>query len=400
VTLTEHRRSMADTDTGLPMRAHQFVLDAEARWPASSATDAATGASPQLVLTFGSRHALERRAPWDEIRTRWPSAVVLTCSTGGEIADTRVHDDSIVITVVHFAQAWVRGACTEIGGESDSSGAGRRLAAALPAEGLRHAFVLAPGVDVNGSGLVRGLSAALPPGVAVTGGLAADGDRFAQTIVGLDDRAGPRIAAAVGFYGERLLVGMGSVGGWTMFGPDRVITRSAGNVLFELDGHPALELYRRYLGAHAAELPASGLLFPLAIHDGPGSTPVVRTILSVDEQAGSLTFAGDLPEGMFARLMNANVDRLVDGAADAAFASSATIGSGVSPALAILISCVGRRWVLKQRAEEELESVRETVGPSTVLTGFYSYGEISPFTPDARCELHNQTMTVTTFAEV
>jgi len=67
--------------------------------------------------------------------------------------------------------------------------------------------------------------------------------------------------------------------------------------------------------------------------------------------------------------------------------------------LAVLISCVGRKMVLGQRIEEEVEGVREVLGEQATITGFYSYGEISPFAPDAKCELHNQTMTITTFGE-
>jgi hypothetical protein len=60
---------------------------------------------------------------------------------------------------------------------------------------------------------------------------------------------------------------------------------------------------------------------------------------------------------------------------------------------------VGRRLVLRQRIEEEVEAVREVLGGAPVMTGFYSYGEISPLNPSARCALHNQTMTVTTLTE-
>ena len=97
--------------------------------------------------------------------------------------------------------------------------------------------------------------------------------------------------------------------------------------------------------------------------------------------------------------MKANFDRLIDGATGAAGTGRVALGTA-TPELAILISCVGRKLVLKQRVEEEVESVRDVLGESVVLTGFYSYGEISPFTPGAKCELHNQTMTITTMAEV
>jgi hypothetical protein len=195
-----------------------------------------------------------------------------------------------------------------------------------------------------------------------------------------------------------LRVGYGSLGGWDPFGPERLITRSKGNVLYELDGHSALELYKKYLGEHAQGLPATGLLFPLSLRVKAGETGVVRTILSVNEQEQSMTFAGDVPEGAYARLMKANFDRLIDGAIGAAKTSYQAIGS-TSPDLAVLISCVGRKLILKQRIEEEVEGVRDILGERTVLTGFYSYGEISPFAPGAKCELHNQTMTITTFSE-
>ncbi|MDH5233859.1 MAG: FIST C-terminal domain-containing protein, partial [Gemmatimonadota bacterium] len=190
----------------------------------------------------------------------------------------------------------------------------------------------------------------------------------------------------------------GSMGGWDPFGPDRLITRSAGNILYEFDGRPALELYKSYLGPHADELPSSGLLFPLSLRRADGGPRVVRTILGVDEEAGSLIFAGGVPEGDYAQLMKANVDRLIDGAHGAASACVAPMSEGTAD-LAVLISCVGRKLVLKQRVEEEVESVRDVLGPGTVLSGFYSYGEIAPFSTSAKCELHNQTMTITTFSE-
>ena len=111
-----------------------------------------------------------------------------------------------------------------------------------------------------------------------------------------------------------------------------------------------------------------------------------------------MTFAGDVPTGCYARFMKANFDRLIDGAVGAARTSYEAVGSA-SPDLALLVSCVGRKLVLAQRVEEEVEGVRDVLGERTVLAGFYSYGEISPFTPHARCELHNQTMTITTLSE-
>ncbi len=356
------------------------------------------GSFAQLALVFGSREDLKNREPLEEIRRLYPSAHLFGCTTAGEICSTEVTDDSIVVTAVRFDHTCVVSAAIHVDEVEGSYQAGQRLAGALDAAGLRHVFVLSDGLRINGSDLVRGLSSALPPGVTVTGGLSADGARFEETLVLRDGVPSGGAIAVLGLYGDRLRVGFGSLGGWDPFGPERLITRSKGNVLYEMDGRSALELYKTYLGEHAAGLPATGLFFPLSLRSASGETGVVRTILSVDEREHSMTFAGDVPQGSYARLMKANADRLIDGAVGAARTSFEPLAS--SPDLAILISCVGRKLVLKQRIEEEVEGVRDVLGWRTALTGFYSYGELSPFGPQTRCELHNQTMTITTFSEV
>ncbi len=386
---------------------------AQAAWTKSGGWDpAAPGPGmrqAQLVLLFGAPSAWEDSALAAQVRAACPQAHLIGCSTAGEIQGTQVSDESLVVTAVTFEHTQLRGARVTLQDASGSFAAAEELARALPhslpgsdpglVDPLVHVFVLSDGLNVNGSDLVRGLSGPLPAGVLVTGGLAGDGARFKETRVHWDGETASHTIAAIGLYGRRLKIGCGSLGGWDSFGPERLITRSRRNVLYELDGHSALGLYKEYLGDHARDLPASGLLFPLSLRVPAGGTPVVRTILSVDEAAQSLTFAGDVPEGCYARLMKANFDRLIDGATGAAQTGCAAIGS-VRPELAILISCVGRKLVLKQRVEEEVEGVREVLGPGAMLAGFYSYGEISPFSPDARCELHNQTMTITTLAEI
>lgn len=355
------------------------------------------GEHAHLVLAFGGTTLMKEGALLEALRRAYPRAHLLACSTAGEIFGTQVSDNTLVATAVRFEATRVAGACVGVKDADDSAAAGATLARALEPRGLVHVLLLSDGIHVNGSALVCGMSRELEPHVTVTGGLSGDGSRFKETFVAWDGPATPRAVAAVGFYGDRLRVGHGSLGGWDPFGPERLVTRSRGNVLYEVDRRPALALYKTYLGEHADDLPASGLLFPLSLRTEHGGG-LVRTILAVDEAEGSMTFAGDVPEGAYVRLMKANFDRLIDGAVGAARASHARLDAAPAD-LAILISCVGRKLVLRQRVEEEVEGVREVLGERAALTGFYSYGEISPFTPTARCELHNQTMTVTTLAE-
>lgn len=352
----------------------------------------------QLVMLFGARTLLQRPPLLEEIHRAYPAARILGCSTAGEICDTRVTDDTLVVTAIEFSDTRLQIAQAFIGDPGESYDVGKRLATALPPPELTHVFVLSNGLRVNGSDLVRGLTESLPASVSVTGGLSGDGARFEETLVLWDDIPRPDGVAALGLYGNRLRVGFGSLGGWDAFGPLRTVTRAKGNVLHQLDGQPALALYKTYLGEHAKGLPATALRFPLALTPRGSERPVVRTVLAVNENDGSLTFAGDVPEGAVAQLMKANFDRLIDGAAGAAATSKDAIGLP-APDLAILISCVGRKLVLQQRIEEEVEAVREILGERPALAGFYSYGEIAPFAPEAKCELHNQTMTITVFAE-
>lgn len=362
--------------------------------PSKGWAGAASLSEAQVVLVFGDKAALSDATRLAELREAYPQAHLVGGSTAGEIAGPRVMDGTIVATAVHFDATRVEEASIDMRPGEDSRAAGSRLAQALSKDGLAHVFVVSDGQHVNGSDLVRGMMAQLPAGVAVTGGLAGDGANFRSTLTIADGGAGESRLVALGLYGRKLAVGYGSLGGWDAFGPQRIITKSKGNVLYELDGQPALALYKRYLGEHAAGLPATGLLFPLAVRSESG-TELTRTILAVDEKEQSLTFAGDMPQGAMARLMKANFDRLVDGAHGAAQGASLS-----APAqLAILISCVGRKLVLKQRVEEELEAVQDVLGPQAAMAGFYSYGEICPSAPNASCELHNQTMTITTLSE-
>ena len=353
-------------------------------------------AEAQLLLVFGDTPQLERREAFAAIRQAFPTALIVGCSSAGEIHGDSVSDETLVVTALHFEQTALRLASVAIDDALESFSAGQSMADALNGDGLTHVLVFSDGLCVNGSELVRGFRSRLPAGVELTGGMAGDGARFQRTVVFANAPASDKTLVAVGFYGARLAVGYGSVGGWDTFGPERLITRSAGNVLFDLDGKPALELYKRYLGEHAAGLPATGLLFPLLLRSENGG--VVRTILGVNEAEQSMTFAGDMPEGRYARLMKANFDRLVDGAVSAAEVSLQGQGEQAVQ-FALLISCVGRKLVLKQRIDEEVLGVRQILGNKLPFAGFYSYGEISPHHSGSPCELHNQTMSITTFGE-
>ena len=351
-----------------------------------------------LVFVFGARPLIQAGELVDELRSHFKRAAIIGCSTSGEIVGDTVFDNSVIATAVDFEHTRLRTASATITEGKSSYQVGEELGRQLNDASLRHVFVLSDGLNVNGSDLARGLASGVAEGVSITGGLSGDSTDFAETWVIADDTAGPQRVVAVGLYGDQLRVGYASMGGWEPFGPMRSVTRAEGNILYELDGRSALDLYKTYLGDHAAQLPASGLLFPIVVTEAQGGEGVVRTVLSVNEQDGSMTFAGDIPQGGTAQLMKTNVDDLVDGATAAAEASLSGLGDA-RPDLALLVSCVGRKLVMKQRIEEEVEAIRDVFGADTKIAGFYSYGELCPFREGGDCRLHNQTMTITAFAE-
>ncbi|WP_205650264.1 FIST signal transduction protein [Actinoplanes solisilvae] len=351
-----------------------------------------------LVLAFGSGSLADDPTPIRELCAAFPSATVIGCSSAGEITGDTVTDGSLAVSVVRFEHTRIRLVSEKVADAGESYDVGFSVAKQLTAEepDLRAVFVVSDGLQVNGSPLVAGLAAGAGPGVIISGGLAADGDRFERTWVLIDGEPRSGHVTAVGLAGPHIRVTTGSRGGWDIFGPRRLVTRSDGNILSELDGQPALELYKRYLGERAAGLPATALLFPLAIWtpEAPDRR-VVRTVLAIDENAQSMTFAGDVPVGSTVQLMRASLDRLIDGASDAASQTATDLPPG---ALTVAVSCVGRRLILGGRTEDELEAVLSGLPPQSHLVGFYSYGEIAPIVTGT-CDLHNQTMTLTSFWE-
>jgi hypothetical protein len=355
-----------------------------------------------LVLYFGATDILKSSHCYEDLRAAFPTAHLVGCSTGGQIRGDQILDDETAAVALSFEATRIRIATGEASNLIDSRSCGEAIGRQLADDDLAGIFILSDGLHINGSELVRGVTSVVGPSVPLTGGLAGDGPRFESTVVGADGPPRGNLVAAVGFYGAAIRIAHGSAGGWDQFGPRRKITRSKGNVLFELDGEPALDLYERYLGEEdARKLPSAALLFPLLVYEpGQPGNEIVRTVLAIDRQARSMTFAGDVPEGLVAQLMRGNFDRLAEGAAKAA----GQIRANVPPnpdgdEVAILVSCIGRRLLMGQNTLDEIEAAGAELGNAVKQIGFYSYGEISPHAVSGVCQLHNQTMTITTLSE-
>lgn len=378
------------------MRTYTLIYDKLSGWSEKSFPP--VDSDKTLVIIFGSSKYLDHAEPIAELKAFYRKSKFTGCSTAGEIFQDKINDNSLSVAIIQFDKSDVEVVSEKIQNPDESYEIGKKLAKMLNKRHLKHIILFSDGLKVNGSDLVKSFSDILPSDIQISGGLAGDGSEFKKTWV--LDQAKPMIntISAVGLYGDQLEVNCASKGGWDTFGPERMITKSKGNVLYEIDGEPALELYKRYLGERAKELPSSALLFPLSIRKNINSKEkLVRTILSVDENSKSMTFAGDIPEGWCAQLMRANLDRLIEGAGSAGDLIKSESQTS-NDSLAIAVSCVGRRLVLGERTEEEVEATLNSYPKGTKQIGFYSYGELAPDGFES-CSLHNQTMTVTRISE-
>jgi hypothetical protein len=349
------------------------------------------------VLVFGSVSRFSDKGFLTGLQKRYPQAQIIGCTTSGEITSEGVFDNSLHITAMKWERSNLKFISKPVNSMEQSHALGAQIAAELNEDNLKGVFVLSDGLNVNGSELVEGLQEILPD-IPITGGLAGDDAQFTKTLVLNNNKVEDRIVVAVGIYGDDAIVTSGALGGWKPYGPPRRITRSNKNIVYELDNQPALPLYKMYIGYYANELPASGLNFPFAIMEEK-DIQVIRTLLSINEKDNSLTFAGNIKEGATVRFLKSDHDKLVNGASEAA---QQILNKNVDindNALAICVSCVGRKLVMKSEVSDEVYAVQRLLGMKTGITGFYSNGEICSGDDDHHSQLHNQTMTIAYLGE-
>lgn len=352
-----------------------------------------------LVLVFANRYLLEDENVLADIRLQFPYEHIVFGSTAGEISACNVNEKSISVTAIEFEKSsFIIKSANILDYDKKAKPLGEALHNQMLKENLKHLFLLSEGSFVNGSSLIDGIEQNGTANVSITGGMCGDDARFEKTVASYKENPKPGEVILIGFYGETLEISFASFGGWTPFGPERKITKSRGNILFEIDGKPALDLYKYYLGDKADQLPQASLLFPLNVIPEGKNEAVVRTILSINEENNSMVLAGDVPVNSKVQLMMASIDAIATGAQHAA---EIAIENRKNPAeLALIVSCVGRKLVMNQRVEEEIEQVQHVIGNSAAIAGFYSYGEMAPFDGiNKACELHNQTMTLTLISE-
>ncbi len=322
--------------------------------------------------------------------------ILVGCTTDGEIHDAAVQTGSAVLGGMRSDRVDFSVAVAERVGE-DSERAGRDIALGLP-RSVRYIQLFSDGLTGNGSAMLRGISSVLGGHIPVSGGTAGDLGRFVRTWQFAGRRVMTDAAVAIGFSGD-VRVGTGAGSGWAPIGLAKTVTRAKGNVLYELNGKPALAVYERFLGRHACNLPQVGVEYPLMIVGGHGSPNedsncmLLRATMSVDRKNGAIVFAGDIAEGATVHLTCGDRDAIQEAAGNAARMALEGLGDA-NPVMLFCYSCMARKIVLGRHTVEELHRIRATVGKEIPMIGFYTYGEYCRPGAEGPSFLHNETATV------
>jgi len=379
------------------MKTQQFLYNNSTWWYAAPMKEKPL-LWAQLVLVFASSSVIRKEWIYEQLHTLYPHADIIFASASWEIYQDEVYDNSISVTAIYFEKSSIKVHEETIHNGEESYDVWQKWISYLETKDLSHVLVFSEGNTTNGDRLVRWARSALDDKISMSWWLAGGWLDFEISYTSCNKPPDDiKKVIFIWIYGKNISIGTGSFWGWDNFWLKRVVTKSKWNIVYEFDGKPALDLYELYLWNLAEGLPTTGLLFPISISQVGSQKSVVRTLVDTNPQDRSITFAGDIPEGCYAQLMRANFERLIEGSTQA---GEQSVAHTKKPDFALLISCIWRRLVLKQRIEEEIEALREILGDECNFSGFYSYWEIGPSGSDMKdCQLHNQTMTITLFKE-
>lgn len=347
-----------------------------------------------LVFVFGSVGILETPNFYSVLKDSFPNAHICGASCGSSILSESLVSDQCTILAIQFKAAQVRNLKVKISDRHDVDGVIHEIHKHFPLNNLKGLCILVDGFAINSGGLISNLTKKFPS-VPIFGGLASDGDAMITSCVMNNGIGEKGIISVSGFYGESLSISTALAGGWQRFGPERLITKSHDNILEEIDGKKAVQLYKEHLQKEHLNLPHDGLMLPLSVYpkDHPelGKT---RSVIGITDDEKALVFAGDVPKGHQARFMTSSIQSLCRGAEEAV-ATLKPNGDG----FAIAFSCIGHHMFLSSMTEDELDVLTGCLGPNIPLVGFYSNGEICPIGGKHESALHNQTTAIALITE-
>jgi hypothetical protein len=340
-----------------------------------------TGSSSTLAIIFSSIvHDLEEiGAIFHQYNIE-----VFGATSSGEIANTEVHEGSIVAMLLDVSpHAYHLKAFDGQGRTSYEVGQNISLWARAIYENPA-LIVMSAGLLADGEQVVKGIIETMECRVPLFGGLAGDDLRAQETFVFTSTQILDNGVLALIFDQSTVELTGIAVSGWKGVGTTKTVTKAKGNIVHSIDDLPALDVYHKYLNITAESLHMHAAEYPLQLMRDDGSH-VLRSVMVINEDK-SMVFAGTVPEGAQAKFSTAPGFEIIDYTIEqmAEFRDQFPVADAI-----VLFSCAGRNLQLGPMMEEEICSVRKLW--NVPLVGLFTYGEIGPM-PKGECDFHNQTL--------
>ncbi len=327
-----------------------------------------------------------------------PDSTIIGCSTAGEITtEGPSNRDSIAVMALYSDNLKFYSAI----GSNITDGArkaGESVAKSIVDQisGNPDVFMMFPDAFTgNGAEIVRGIASVLGDNFPIVGGTAGDGLVFEKTYQYLNGKVYTGSVVALAISGP-IKAGIGVRHGWIPIGTPRKVTRAEGSIIHELDGKPAINIYKDYFGKEAVDIEKEKLarlaiMYPLGIKNPSNNEMLIRDPLTVDP-SGSITCVAEVPEGVDIQIMIGSFDEAINAAGEAAVGAMTQIRGSI-PRAVILFSCIARRKLFGERSSEEIKKIQSVISPDVPMIGFYTYGE------QCRSEFHNETVVILILAE-
>jgi hypothetical protein len=369
---------------------------------AEQALKNASISKPDFVFMFATV-GYDQRSLLQAVREATGGAPLSGCSAEGTIGGDEADESNFSVVVMAISSEelrWTNGLATGL--RTDSLAAGQQVARGLSSDlgadavGL---FIFPDGTTVNFDHLFAGLEGNLPSDrfLPIWGGGAGDNFAMRQTYQYCDDEIASDGVAYTLLSGEAQPASAVGIG-YIPIGGELTVTRSKGNVIYEIDGKPTLEVLQEYVPdrALAENWQNYAITFALCFRS-PGYMKdeeyVVQTILSVDATDGSAIMQTEVEEGTSVWLSSRDQEKVTTGLDRMVDRIKQELG-GNQPRLVFQFDCVSRGKTMFREQEKMrlLRQFRQAVGPDVPWAGFYTYGEIGPVEEHNR--YHNYTAVV------
>lgn len=366
--------------------------------------------NPDLVIVFSSvKYDQEKMLAG--VRSVAKEARLIGSSTSGEITTAGpLKEHSIAVMAIKSPEI------KYFVGVGENIAANPRLAGKAVADKVKEqsgdalkSFMMMPDVLAgNGADIVRGVLDSLGAHFPVVGGASGDDFAFKKTYQYMDDKVYSGAVVGLGLVGN-FKIGIGVKHGWIPVGEPMKVTKSAGAVIHEINGLPAVKIYEDYFGAeeakvlHTEALAKLAITYPLGMKVAGSDELLIRDPITVDEK-GSITCAAEIPEGSEVRLMVGSREEAVKVAKIAAEDAIAQL-DGSAPKAVIIFNCIARNKLFGEKSGDEIDAIQQAIGKTVPLIGFYTYGEQAPLGGEVRnieqCHsaFHNETVVICVLAD-